>query len=120
MASPLRRGRVAGRQRAQAAHKPAMGLCTDRLGGPRGERNRRSPFTRSATTSGGSCLGTRFRGIIALPVRVNPTDGQTLLRGPKIVKAIYSFPQTSIYSYIREEDMKPSAGIGQLQVFKAE
>src|SRR5262249_18711075 len=53
------------------------------LGGPRRKRNRRMPFTRLATAPGGGCLGTRFRGIIALPVRVNPTDRQTLLRGPR-------------------------------------
>src|SRR5215467_13705933 len=101
MVSPLRRGRAAERQRAQATHEPAMGLRTNRLGGPRGERDRGTPFTRLATASGGGCPGTRFRGIIALSVRVNPTDRQTLRHGLKIVKNIYSFLRVWLYSYIR-------------------
>src|SRR5215468_3635944 len=120
MVSPLRRGRAAGRQRAQATHEPAMGLRTDRLGGPRGERDRRTPCTWSATASGGSCPGTRFRGIIALSVRVNPTDGQTLRRGPEIVKTIYSFLHSRTIFIYKRRSMKPLPGIGQLQVFKAE
>src|SRR5215510_6115310 len=104
MVSPLRRGRAAGRQGAQATHEPAMGLRTDRLGGPRGERDRRTPFTRLATASGGGCPGTRFRGIIALSVRVNPTDRQTLRRGPRDCQGPYiHFFTSRIYSYIRGE-----------------
>src|SRR5215470_14688464 len=99
MVSPLRRGRAAGRRRAQATHEPAIGQRTDRRGGPRGETGRRTPFTRLATASGGGCPGTRVRGIIALSVRVNPTDRQTLRPGPEVVKTIYSFLQVRLYSY---------------------
>src|SRR5215831_9461867 len=47
-------------------HEPAMGLRTDRLGGPRGESGREALLTGVATASGEGCPGTRVRGIIAL------------------------------------------------------
>jgi DNA-binding transcriptional ArsR family regulator len=73
-----------------------------------------------ATASGGGCPGTRFRGIIALSVRVNPTDRQTLRRGPEVVKTIYSFLHSHTIFIYKRRNMKPTPGIGQLQVFKAE
>src|SRR5215831_9448911 len=110
MASPLRRGRVAARQRAQATHKPAMGLSTGRVGGPRGERSRRSPFTRSATASGRSCLGTRFRGIIALSVRVYPADEQTLRRDPRDCQGHIFISSEVVYIHILEERYEAIGG----------
>src|SRR5499425_111434 len=79
-----------------------MGLRKDRLGGPRGERDRRTPSTRLATASGGGCLGTRFRGIIALSVRVNPTDRQNSApRPPRLSRTYIHFFAFQLYSYIR-------------------
>lgn len=48
-----------------------------------------------------------------------PQTGRLCARARVLVKTIYSFLSILIYSYIKLTTMKPSAGVGQLQIFKA-